>query len=53
MIGSQYPEAIAKYVGDSEMRFAVIKNPRVWRPFGLIEPLYWLCTGKRNPDLEL
>ena len=25
---------------------AVIRNPKEWQPFGLIEPLYWLCTGK-------
>ena len=25
---------------------AVIRNPQEWQPFGLIEPLYWLCTGK-------
>jgi hypothetical protein len=25
---------------------AVIKNPNEWTPFGLVEPLYWLCTGK-------
>jgi hypothetical protein len=24
----------------------VIKNPSEWKPFGLVEPLYWLCTGK-------
>jgi Double-GTPase 2 len=31
---------------------ATIKRPRLWRPFGLISPLYWLCTGKRHPDLD-
>ena len=25
---------------------AVIRNHQEWQPFGLIEPLYWLCTGK-------
>jgi GTPase SAR1 family protein len=25
---------------------SVIRNPKEWQPFGLIEPLYWLCTGK-------
>jgi len=24
----------------------VIRNPSEWQPFGLVEPLYWLCTGK-------
>ncbi|NCS29750.1 MAG: hypothetical protein GPJ18_14815 [Microcystis aeruginosa F13-15] len=29
-----------------EGTLAVIRNPQEWQPFGLIEPLYWLCTGK-------
>lgn len=29
-----------------------IKNKGNWKPFGLITPLYWLCTGERHPDLE-
>ncbi|CCI35937.1 hypothetical protein [Microcystis aeruginosa] len=29
-----------------EGTMAVIRNPQEWQPFGLIEPLYWLCTGK-------
>lgn len=31
---------------DKSGTMAVIKNPSEWKPFGLIEPLYWLCTGK-------
>jgi adenylate kinase family enzyme len=31
---------------------AVIKKTKIWRPFGLISPLYWLCTGERHPDLD-
>jgi hypothetical protein len=31
---------------------AVIRQPKQWRPFGLIAPLYWLCTGNRHKDLE-
>jgi GTPase SAR1 family protein len=31
---------------------AVIKTPRLWRPFGLVSPLYWLCTGSKHRDLE-
>jgi hypothetical protein len=31
---------------------AVIKKPQLWRPFGLIAPLYWLCTGNRHKDLD-
>jgi hypothetical protein len=29
-----------------EGTLAVIRNPQEWQPFDLIEPLYWLCTGK-------
>jgi len=31
---------------------AVIKDPRRWRPFGLVAPIYWLCTGARHKDLD-
>jgi hypothetical protein len=31
---------------------AVIRKPQLWRPFGLIAPLYWLCTGNRHKDLD-
>jgi hypothetical protein len=31
---------------------AVIKHPKQWRPFGLIAPLYWLCTGERHKELD-
>jgi hypothetical protein len=32
--------------------YSCIKNPRFWRPFGLVAPIYWLCTGKRHPELD-
>lgn len=28
-----------------------IKNPNMWKPFGLVTPIYWLLTGKNNPRL--
>lgn len=31
---------------------AVIKNPKSWRPFGLVAPIYWLCTGDRHKELD-
>lgn len=31
---------------------AVLKNSKLWRPFGLVAPLYWLCTGKRHSKLD-
>jgi hypothetical protein len=32
---------------------SVLKNPKQWKPFGLVAPLYWLCSGERHRDLEL
>jgi hypothetical protein len=40
---------IAKMQGGTK---AVIRHPQKWRPFGLIAPLYWLCTGNRHKDLD-
>ena len=31
---------------------SVLENPKKWRPFGLVSPIYWICTGKRNLHLE-
>jgi hypothetical protein len=31
---------------------SVIKEPRKWRPFGLVSPIYWLCTGQRHKALD-
>lgn len=31
---------------------SVIKEPKFWRPFGLVAPIYWLCTGNRHKDLD-
>lgn len=30
----------------------VIINKSGWRPFGLVAPIYWLCTGKIDPRLQ-
>lgn len=30
----------------------IIANPSVWRPFGLVAPIYWLHTGKDNQKLR-
>ncbi|QHG21167.1 GTPase domain-containing protein [Nostoc sp. ATCC 53789] len=36
-------------ISDDDGTRAVISesDPKLWRPFGLIEPLYWLYTGKK------
>jgi uncharacterized protein YegL len=32
--------------------YGVIENPIFWKPFGLLAPIYWLCTGKIDPRLQ-
>ncbi|BAZ28856.1 hypothetical protein NIES4074_12910 [Cylindrospermum sp. NIES-4074] len=32
--------------------YAVIDNTSVWRPFGLVAPIYWLHTGKDDQRLR-
>ncbi|NJN61150.1 MAG: hypothetical protein HC795_06115 [Coleofasciculaceae cyanobacterium RL_1_1] len=53
ILGNQYPTPNATRVRRSQAGTAsVIKNPARWRPFGLVSPIYWLCTGKRHPELD-
>jgi Double-GTPase 1 len=37
---------------DSSGTYGIIANPAVWRPFGLIAPIYWLHTGKDEQNLR-
>jgi hypothetical protein len=30
---------------------SVLADPTVWKPFGLLAPIYWLCTGKNDSRL--
>ncbi|MBW4614152.1 MAG: hypothetical protein KME21_12935 [Desmonostoc vinosum HA7617-LM4] len=50
MLGNEYEisNSTVERTDDSGTR-AIIKesNSRLWRPFGLVEPIYWLYTGKR------
>lgn len=53
MLGAQYPEPNSKKIDRNEFGMrSVLKNPRQWRPFGMVAPIYWLCTGERHKDLE-
>ena len=53
VLGSKFPEPNSQKIKrDREGTKSILKNPRRWRPFGLVTPIYWLCTGKRNPKLE-
>jgi hypothetical protein len=33
--------------------WGVLKDPKQWKPIGLVDPIYWLCTGKRHRKPEL
>ncbi len=53
VLGNQYPEPNAvKTQRLQEGTKAVLKDPKRWRPFGLVSPIYWLCTGKRHKQLD-
>lgn len=52
MLGNQFPEPNSKkLIRDRNGTSSVIKNPRRWRPFGLVAPIYWLCTGQHHKEL--
>lgn len=53
VIGGKTSEPNTTFIHNSYGRDGfVLKNPLLWRPFGLLTPLYWLCTGKRNKYLD-
>jgi hypothetical protein len=53
MLGSKYPEPNSTRVKrDRDGTSSVIKDPKRWRPFGLVAPIYWLCTGERHKELD-
>lgn len=50
MLGNENETSNSKIVrSDDNGTRAVIREPdsRLWRPFGIVEPFYWLYTGKR------
>ena len=53
IVGQQYPEPNSKrLIRSRDGTNSVIKNSKLWRPFGLVSPIYWLCTGKRHSELD-
>lgn len=53
MLGNRYPEPNVQVLGRGRDGVtAVIKDPKRWRPFGLVAPIYWLCTGDRHKELD-
>jgi hypothetical protein len=45
-------EPNTEIIGGDSYGTAVLKNPKFWQPFGLVAPIYWLCTGERYRKLE-
>ena len=31
---------------------SVLEDSKRWQPFGLVSPIYWICTGKRHLQLD-
>ena len=53
ILGRQYPEPNSMRLKRArDGTTSVIKKPKLWRPFGLVSPIYWLCTGKRHSELD-
>jgi hypothetical protein len=53
ILGSRSPEPNSvKIKRDRDGTTSCIKDPKRWRPFGLVAPIYWLCTGERHKELD-
>jgi len=54
MLGNARPEPnMTKIRRDRDgLQESVIKKPKQWKPFGLVAPIYWLCTGQRHKQLD-
>lgn len=54
VLGSRFPAPNADLINRGrEGTRSVIKDQNHWRPFGLVAPIYWLCTGERHKKLEM
>ncbi|NEP77353.1 MAG: hypothetical protein F6K17_08385 [Okeania sp. SIO3C4] len=53
MTGNKYfkPNSQQIYRGRGGVA-SVLEDSKKWRPFGLVSPIYWICTGKRNSQLD-
>lgn len=53
ILGTRFPEANSQKIRrDRDGVTSVLKKPELWRPFGLVSPIYWLYAGKRHQALE-
>jgi len=53
MVGNHFQEPNSKQLSRGRDGVtSVLKSPKQWRPFGLVAPIYWLCTGDRHKELD-
>jgi GTPase SAR1 family protein len=54
MFGNRYPRPNMNIVEQNRfgIKACILKEPKNWLPFGLVAPIYWLCTGKRHSKLD-
>ncbi|MBO1350317.1 MAG: hypothetical protein EBE86_024390 [Hormoscilla sp. GUM202] len=53
VLGNRFPRPNYKQIARNRQAVAaVLEDPKRWRPFGLVSPIYWLCTGVRNTELD-
>lgn len=50
--GTTYQRPNYKYADETKMSM-VLEKKQQWKPYGLVSPLYWLCTGTRYQDKSL
>ena len=52
-LGHNYPEPNSiQLTRNRSGTTSVIRDAKRWRPFGLVSPLYWICTGQRHQELD-
>ncbi|WP_346294243.1 TRAFAC clade GTPase domain-containing protein [Sphaerothrix gracilis] len=53
VVGSRFAEPNSKQLSrDQGGVTSILRDPQHWRPFGLVSPIYWLCTGNRQQQLD-
>jgi GTPase SAR1 family protein len=52
-VGSKFQEANARNLSRNQGGVtSVLKDSKHWRPFGLVAPIYWICTGEHHRKLD-
>lgn len=53
VLGNRFPKPNSKQITrDRRAVASILEDPKRWRPFGLVSPIYWLCTGVHNTQLD-